>query len=1721
MSGVQGGAVASPGSLADRGARLFEFLARAQAVGMSRIEHISTYASEGAVLWIADLPEHAAVSYTDATSGQPFLRVEKVTVTTPPETEYIVRPWLHAEAIDDPATEPALRDSLPGAPGEEPELLSRHPEVSEAFGLWLTRWRHWAERARIELEAQRLYQTLYQMYTRQAVGSETLEAVLGIGCLEWSVSGARGVKRHVLTVAVEFRFNSELGTVAVAIDPDATRWTVELPEILENSMLAAPKDLARAEEAARDGGAEPFDREPAGALVKMLIHCINSDAVYLDDLRPVGASKNPTATYAPAVILRRRGKAGMVKVLRSISDRIRDTGVVPAGVRSLVEVNLSPEVAGPVDDGAMVRHGDDCFLPKPLNRYQLEVLRHVDSHAHTIVQGPPGTGKTHTAAALITHLLAQGKRVLVTAQTDRALEEVRNQLPDGVKSLAVSVVGTTRNDFAHLRTAVDTIKGESDSHDSITNRRRIDLALGRVRLLGGQRADLQRQLLRVREHEVSRHEIAGYSGTLAEIATRYRADRPLFEWIESLADARLGTAVPASGVEICEWRALLVDVSLDDPEADRPESVALHDIPSPDEFERWCTRLAEADAACRGFDHLRNQAVLQQISLLTPEVRARARDVLLVVQSTDTALRRRPEAWVAEALDDIRARRTHEWSARAERIGQMCHQLDRAVAALGYTEVSVTGDDRGRLAQLAETLKRHIAESGPLKTNADGSPKTGLLTPKTVKESAELFQRVRVDGRFPTSIVQLDQFLRDEHIGRQLHALDLMWPGSAIIPEHDTHHERLAWHRGMLQILLQVLEFDSRLRQAAVSLSECAVPVPSWSEFREIRLALEVLAAADAIAEWQTANATIDTLAQQLAAPANRHESPSRLALETAVRHRRAPDYRLAHERLAALRAVHEKFHRRTELGLRLQNVPKLREAVAAAPGDPAWDVRLAAFEAAWNWAAAGRWLFEQSGGEANRLCRMLDAVEADLRAVSEHLAVTRAWDRAVGPGRLPQKAKAYLTQYAQLVKRLGKGTGMHAEQRRSDIRAALKNCRDAVPVWIMPIYRFVEQFPVDENMFDVVIVDEASQAGQEAVFLQYLAPRIVVIGDDKQVSPSAVGIDETEVKGLVSQYLHDDEFKASWSDPKRSLFDEALVRFPARLTLVEHRRCVPEIIEFSNRIAYAPDGVRLIPVRRCGSDRLPPIRSVYVPDGSYESNRTNPIEADRLVDQLERCLADPRYDGKTFGVISLTGTAQVKLLTQQLMNRIPPEEQDRRQLRCGDAADFQGAERDVIFLSMVAAPGPDRRLTAQTTDTTVQRYNVAVSRAKDQLWVFHSVRADELTNSADMRFQLLDYCQQVEQRVLVDTEPPQRVPDDRIVEPFDSLFEQQIFNCIVDRGYQVVAHHSDTGYEIDMVVVGRQGLLAVQCDGDRWAGPEEFRLELDAQRDLERCEWPFHRIRQFDFIIDAQRCLGELWELLEGLGIRPIADEMVETRDILVPATDAVESAMPRPAVGPVQAPAEADIELVGEFPDLWDPQQAHGAGSSSAVGNESCGPHAIKPYLSFIGQLESPTLASHAGIAADFVSIVAVEGPVTGARLRAAYVAAARTRQRDDVRRKLDHALAAAVDRGDLLVDDELDLGDPNLLTYRVAGQEITQCRDLGPRSLDQVPPRELAEIMAVQAADYGWDDRDVLMRAVLEEVGQKQLTDLAIAALALVLPLAKQIAESACRSRPVHDA
>jgi very-short-patch-repair endonuclease len=659
------------------------------------------------------------------------------------------------------------------------------------------------------------------------------------------------------------------------------------------------------------------------------------------------------------------------------------------------------------------------------------------------------------------------------------------------------------------------------------------------------------------------------------------------------------------------------------------------------------------------------------------------------------------------------------------------------------------------------------------------------------------------------------------------------------------------------------------------------------------------------------------------------------------------------------------------------------------------------------------------------------------------------------------------------------------------------------------------EQVRVQPNLYDVVIVDEASQAGLEAAFLQYLAPKIVVIGDDKQVSPSAVGVDQQQLRDLANQFLATDPYRASWLDPKRSYFDEASMRFGGRITLIEHRRCVPEIIGFSNRVAYEPEGIRLVPVRQFGAERLDPIRVVHLTDGYEADNKTNVVEAEAIVDQICKCIAEPQYDGKTIGVISLLGREQALLIEHKLLDAVPPDEWTARDLRCGDASDFQGSERDIMFLSMVKAPSEKRRLTALTATQYVQRYNVAASRAKDQMWVYHSMAREDLTNPEDMRYQLLDYCYGVLNRTRNEDDGTKLgiVPEDVLVAPFDSLFEQRVYNRIVDRGYTVHAQYPAQGYNIDMVIIGAKGKLAVECDGDFWHGAAAYEADLARQRELERCGWEFFRIRESIFYADMAGSLAKLWNTLDELDIRTadwidpkfgedITDEMVEViedvvvDDLVTDIRDASSETFSSAAENAFGAWLE---ELPTDHDDDHDNDDAAGIKNAVPEHFSTRELSKLQPYVTFDEPLPGVAESRLDTVSTNIAKIVAAEGPVLGERLHQAYAKAAGTQAvGKKVAHVLNQAITSAERRGMIISDNPLGEAGVKPRTFRLATQPEVVARELGPRPLALVPPAELAHHLSELYAGSRGRTEEEVFDEVRRRFGLERFNENARAAL-----------------------
>ena len=182
-----------------------------------------------------------------------------------------------------------------------------------------------------------------------------------------------------------------------------------------------------------------------------------------------------------------------------------------------------------------------------------------------------------------------------------------------------------------------------------------------------------------------------------------------------------------------------------------------------------------------------------------------------------------------------------------------------------------------------------------------------------------------------------------------------------------------------------------------------------------------------------------------------------------------------------------------------------------------------------------------------------------------------------------------------------------------------------------------------------------------------------------------------------------------------------------------------------------------------------------------------------------------------------------------------------------------------LLFVSMVDAPQDGRPCRAVTPAEKEREFNVAASRAREQMILFHSAGLQELKETC-LQYKLLNHClnPSVEQLPVADmtlsdlretAHKAERVLGNQPA-PFDSWFEVDVFLEIASRGYQLIPQYTvnpnDNTYRIDMVVIGMNGKLAIERDGDHWHGPAEYERDMARQRELERCGWEFWRVTRW-----------------------------------------------------------------------------------------------------------------------------------------------------------------------------------------------------------------------------------------------------------------------------------
>jgi hypothetical protein len=299
--------------------------------------------------------------------------------------------------VDDPSngTNEVLSVSRPGKKPQPPEPNEHGVVTVEA-----------EEEHQRQLDAWRAHASLYDDLFENRVTPDNLELVFAIGLLRTSDNENQYV-RHLSVAPAEIMLDPTDGTVSVELIDGFKREVNWLPGDVRAEIVGTIQPLEDLVDS--DTFEEAIDALPQMATT------LGRNAFFSHDTTGSITSGERRIAVRPCVLLRRRDSSALQQLLETMCDDIAQGGEISEPFKTLVDpAYVAPELQSTVDV---------TVLPLDANATQRAVIERARTERHLVIQGPPGTGKTHTIANLLSSLMAEGRRVLVTAETDRALSE--------------------------------------------------------------------------------------------------------------------------------------------------------------------------------------------------------------------------------------------------------------------------------------------------------------------------------------------------------------------------------------------------------------------------------------------------------------------------------------------------------------------------------------------------------------------------------------------------------------------------------------------------------------------------------------------------------------------------------------------------------------------------------------------------------------------------------------------------------------------------------------------------------------------------------------------------------------------------------------------------------------------------------------------------------------------------------------------------------------------------------------------------------------------------------------------------------------------------------------------------------------------------------------------------------------------------------------------------
>lgn len=420
-------------------------------------------------------------------------------------------------------------------------------------------------------------------------------------------------------------------------------------------------------------------------------------------------------------------------------------------------------------------------------------------------------------------------------------------------------------------------------------------------------------------------------------------------------------------------------------------------------------------------------------------------------------------------------------------------------------------------------------------------------------------------------------------------------------------------------------------------------------------------------------------------------------------------------------------------------------------------------------------------------------------------------------------------------------------------------------PCWSVTALSAKNRVPFKAGMFDLLVIDEASQCDIASILpLLFRSKRAVIIGDPKQLTHITSVTKKHDLK-----YLNANNINVLWSYSQCSLYSLAssIVNSKNIIHLRDHHRSCAEIIGFSNEEFYdeklriATDYKKLNPpkVYNLGMRWIDVNGTCIKPNNGSAYNQK---EIDTIIEELKK-LVDNEYDGSIGVVTPFRVQAEKIRETIEKDRNLDNILHSKNRIIIDTVHKFQGDEKDLIFFSPVISNNASAG-SINFLSNTGNLFNVAITRAKSTLIV---VGNKSYCLECPVRYMnnFVKYCDRIKNReeknVGLDygnTREYPYVKNEEQVSEWEKIFYTELF----DAGIKTIPQYPIDKYVLDFAIIHNNKKLDIEVDGAMyhrdWNGELCYRDQLRNNR-LKELGWDVKRFWVQQIRDEKQWCIEEI----------------------------------------------------------------------------------------------------------------------------------------------------------------------------------------------------------------------------------------------------------------------